>query len=371
MFSPGRNNALTINGTRWSRYCLTATGAVFASGMASAQAAQTHTVKTGDNLSTLARKYHVSIHDLVQANHLTHIDALKLGDQLIIPAAPKPVVAQSAMHQPATIFGNRVTLRIGPQVTARRIDMFDMGARVTVTASRNEWFQVTVADGRVGWIHRDYLKLAGAQDTHPSVARVEKKNHHTVAMIAKKSAVHHAVASVKKQHVTLAHVSHTSRSAVHAAQLKHTARSHFAAASHASNRTRPMVARASDETPSNDVVRTAIAYRGTPYHYGGTGRGGFDCSGFTSYIYRKSGVSLPHNAAAQYSQGSKVAKSELKPGDLVFFHCGRRGISHVGIFVGNGKFVHASSPHSGGVRVDSLEAGYYKSTFRGARRIKK
>ena len=64
-------------------------------------------------------------------------------------------------------------------------------------------------------------------------------------------------------------------------------------------------------------------------------------------------------------------REEFKPGDLVFFHCGRRGISHVGIFVGNGKFVHASSPRSGGVRVDSLNDGYYKSTFRGARRVKK
>ena len=122
---------------------------------------------------------------------------------------------------------------------------------------------------------------------------------------------------------------------------------------------------------SEDIVRTAYAYRGTPYHYGGTGRGGFDCSGFTSYLYRQKGVALPHSAAGQFNHGQHVSKSDLKAGDLVFFHCGRRGISHVGMYVGNGKFVHASSPHSGGVRVDSLNDGYYQRTFRGARRVKK
>ena len=113
----------------------------------------------------------------------------------------------------------------------------------------------------------------------------------------------------------------------------------------------------------------AYGYRGTPYRYGASGRGGFDCSGFTSYVYRKKGVSLPHNAAAQYRKGSRVKSKDLKPGDLVFFNTTRRRVSHVGIYAGEGKFVHASSG-GGRVRVDSLNSGYYRSRLVGARRVK-
>ena len=78
---------------------------------------------------------------------------------------------------------------------------------------------------------------------------------------------------------------------------------------------------------------------------------------------------MPHNAAAQFQCGTAVGRSHMKEGDLVFFETTRRGISHVGIYVGNGKFVHASSAR-GQVRVDSLDGGYYASRFRGARRVK-
>jgi len=86
-------------------------------------------------------------------------------------------------------------------------------------------------------------------------------------------------------------------------------------------------------------------------------------------VYGEKGVDLPHSAAAQFGRGSRVAKGSLKSGDLVFFSTTRRGISHVGIYVGDGKFVHASSAR-GRVRVDSLAEGYYSDRFRGARRVK-
>ncbi len=120
--------------------------------------------------------------------------------------------------------------------------------------------------------------------------------------------------------------------------------------------------------PATDVIRTAYAYRGVPYVYGGTGGRGFDCSGFTSTIYRKKGVRLPRTAAEQFNKGRHIDSSHMKEGDLVFFHTTHSGISHVGIYAGDGKFVHASSS-GGSVRVDSLESGYYKDRLRGARRV--
>jgi cell wall-associated NlpC family hydrolase len=117
-----------------------------------------------------------------------------------------------------------------------------------------------------------------------------------------------------------------------------------------------------------EVVRTALTYRGTRYVRGGTGGRGFDCSGFTSYVYRKYGVRLPHSSSAQANCGQPVSKGDLQPGDLLFFQTRGHRISHVGLYVGGRKFVHASTPRQG-VLVSSLNEAYYARRFRMARRV--
>lgn len=128
------------------------------------------------------------------------------------------------------------------------------------------------------------------------------------------------------------------------------------------------IASSQPDRSSHSLIQTALACRGTHYQRGGTSRGGFDCSGFTRFIYAKYGISLPHSSAAQAAKGTSVSRSELKPGDLVFFATYRQAISHVGIYIGNGNFVHASS-HGRGVTVDALNSSYYGPRYRGARRV--
>jgi cell wall-associated NlpC family hydrolase len=111
------------------------------------------------------------------------------------------------------------------------------------------------------------------------------------------------------------------------------------------------------------VVGIAMQYLGTPYVYGGASPGGFDCSGFVMYVFSQIGVSLPHNAAAQYGYGMPVSRDQLQPGDLVFFN----GLGHVGIYIGGGQFIH--SPHTGDVVKISSISGWYSSTWVGARRL--
>jgi cell wall-associated NlpC family hydrolase len=111
-------------------------------------------------------------------------------------------------------------------------------------------------------------------------------------------------------------------------------------------------------------IAYATLLLGVPYTYGGTSpESGFDCSGFTRYVYEHFGVELPHYSVAQYELGRNVPRGDLEPGDLVFFD----GLGHVGLYLGGGTFIHA--PHTGTeVSVDSL-SGWYADRYDGARRI--
>jgi cell wall-associated NlpC family hydrolase len=112
------------------------------------------------------------------------------------------------------------------------------------------------------------------------------------------------------------------------------------------------------------VVGIAMQYLGIPYQWGGSSPDtGFDCSGFVMYVYAQVGISLPHNAAMQYSYGTAVSQSELQPGDLVFFN----GLGHNGIYIGGNQFIH--SPHTGDVVKISSISGWYADTWYGARRL--
>ena len=117
----------------------------------------------------------------------------------------------------------------------------------------------------------------------------------------------------------------------------------------------------------SSIVATAKQYLGYKYTYGGSSPStGFDCSGFTSYVFKQHGISLNRTAAGQYSNGVAVSRANLQPGDLVMF--GKSGINHVAIYIGGGQIIHASTP-STGVRIDSLSTGYYNNNYVGARRI--
>lgn len=123
-----------------------------------------------------------------------------------------------------------------------------------------------------------------------------------------------------------------------------------------------------------DILNTAEKYMGTPYCMGATGPTRFDCSGFTSYVYKKRNIKLNRTSREQYTQGISVNKSEVRPGDLVFFGSRRsgKGVGHVGIVYsieddGSFKFVHASCKR--GVTISSSTDDYYTRMYRGARRI--
>ena len=124
---------------------------------------------------------------------------------------------------------------------------------------------------------------------------------------------------------------------------------------------------ANSESENDSIIKTAEKYLKTPYRFGGESPKGFDCSGFVKFVYDKNGKKLPRTADVQYRTGQKVERTGLKPGDLVFFNTYAPGASHVGIYYGSGKFIHAST--SKGVMISRLDEPYWKPRYLGARRV--
>lgn len=318
---------------RWLTLCglIIAYGALWTTG---AMAQRVVVVKENDTVWSLAKRYQVLPQDIVKANGLKNPDSLKPGTRLRIPSAVKPIIAPEAMRKTAVINGDRVCVRYAPNRTDRFVTLLDKGHAVLVTARKGNWLQVKTSTGQIGWVRDDLVKVTGTLAMKPS--------SHAVQKIAKRPAVQSAHRS-KNTRVTSARRVTSLRSA--------------------NGR------RSSGASAGESIVHVASRFKGVRYRWGGSSRSGFDCSGFTRYVFRqRAGVELPHSASAQFRKGTPVSRSELKPGDLVFFQTYRRGASHVGIYIGNGQFIHASSA-GGRVRVDSLNDGYYRQRYVGARRL--
>jgi len=125
---------------------------------------------------------------------------------------------------------------------------------------------------------------------------------------------------------------------------------------------------ATTANPGHAVLQAAQGRIGSPYEYGGAGPDAFDCSGLVTYAHRQIGVAVPRTAAQQFAAATPVKRGELRPGDVVFFRLESRNVSHVGIYAGDGRFVHA--PQRGGnVRMASLDEEHFSRSFAGGGRL--
>ena len=196
-----------------------------------------------------------------------------------------------------------VNFRSQPNTSSSVLASLSNGTTVNVTGVQGGWFKATY-NGQTGYIHPDYVSFAGGQTSSDSSTVAPSNNV----------------------------VSYSGTSAKRASVLEY-----------------------------------AAQFLGTPYVYGGSTPSGFDCSGFTSYVFKNTVGSIPRVAQAQFDATTRVSMDELLPGDLVFFGSSASSISHVGIYVGNNQFIH--SPHTGDVvKYDSL-TGSYASRFQGGGRV--
>ncbi|MDQ1326164.1 MAG: hypothetical protein QG564_1289 [Campylobacterota bacterium] len=312
-----------------------------------------HTIKSGDSLYTIARKYDTSVIELQKANSIKQGEVLKLGKVLKVPVGVK---TSKKMAQKNSVKSIAYTIHKGDTLFA--------------IARKHH----TTIDGikRANNIkNRETLKL-GRIIQIPQNTNVQSKNKKIIQVATKTNKLQKEKKAIK----SLAAKKKQSNDILKTALVSH-------AAPLASDRVQKNNQKISSKTAKlknttlcnvepTKITTLAKQKLGKKYVWGATGnRDTFDCSGLTTYVYKKNGISLPRRAIAQSKVGKPVSKKELRKGDLVFFDTSksRKGyVNHVGIYIGDGKFIHASSAKNKVVITD-LSKSFYNERFKVARRV--
>ena len=302
--------------------------------------------------------------------------------------------SESVQEEKTKLISEDTKLKIVPAINATDIIEVKANQEVTIIETINNW--VCIQSGNTkGWIRSEKLKVKEEQKVEEKQEEQEKneteatveetkiktqfitsetvnlrKEPNTSSEIVSKLSLNMAVdvysedggwskvkVSGKEGYISSSLLSDKKKETSRAAETPRT---------NENNTQTTTTSSAPASKSGGSVVETAKSYIGSSYVYGGSGPSSFDCSGFTSYVYKQYGVSLNRTAAGQYSNGTAVSKEELQPGDLVMF--GKSGINHVGIYIGGGQMVHAANP-SRGVTTDTINSGYYYNNYVGARRV--
>ena len=280
------------------------------------------------------------------------------------------------------VSGTNVRVRSGAGTGYDILKTLDKGTLVELTVQEGDWYRISY-DGARGYIASQYVTrydsatgLSGAGKVTADVLNIRSAPKSGSTSLG--TASHGAVLTVTGIEGSWFAVSYNGVSGYVASQYVLIC-SPSTADTSAPETPKETPAETPDETPADnpaatvsgsEIVSLAQQYLGVPYVYGGSSPSGFDCSGFTMYIFAQVGVKLPHGATSQLSYGASVSRSELQPGDLVFFQDYGAVASHVGIYIGGDQFIHASSSYYNGhcVVISSLTETYYNSHYYTARR---
>ena len=238
-----------------------------------------------------------------------------------------------------SVSGSNVNLRSGAGTSAKKVAVGNKGDKAYILGVENGWYQV-IFEGKICFIRSDFLDLTQApyENKASSISPIFYRGGKSTGVEVSASALGGNSGSASSNS---GNSSNSSSSA----------------------------SKPSGSVTGSQIVETAKKYLGVPYVYGGTSPSGFDCSGFVYYVLKSHGITVSRSSAAMYKCGTPISKSELQPGDLVFFqNTYARGISHVGIYVGNGQFIH--SPNRGKVVCFAdLNSDYYTDHYYGSIRV--
>ena len=261
----------------------------------------------------------------------------------------------------AVINCNSVNFRTGPSTNDQIILSFSQGAKVSVLSQENNWCYVRYK-GQLGYVSADYVSVGGMALANPrGIVTGSCVNIRTQPSTSSDIAAQ-ANAGELVELLSLENGWYS---------VSYNGVVGYASADYVREYTGGTASAIGEE-----VAAKALSYLGTPYVYGGSSAKGFDCSGFTMHVMSLFGYSLPHTATGQWnSDGQNIERSDLQPGDLVFFcdpsRSKGKACSHVGIYIGDDEFIHASSGSRSGkkVRINSLTEDYYNGYYKGAKRL--
>lgn len=312
---------------------------------------RTYKVQKNENDWVIARKFDTNLKSLRALNPGVNLEKIKIGQAIRVPGKPavvasaKPATANRIRTKYAKVTGEGSIIRRTPSTTAEKVTTVDAGTRVAVLDYTNGWYKLKFPKGTIGWMRGDLLQSVKTIDA----IRENRSAAKPKTIVATKNQPAKVASKSTTRKPTLTLTSHRTKPTRIAT----------------SKPGRPLAG----SSRASGIIASAQAMIGTPYSWGGTSRGGVDCSGMVQRAFKQNGISLPRTSRDMSTVGTRVAKSDLKPGDLVFFHTGRSTrINHVGIYIGNGKFTHASSG-KGRVRTDSLNDGYYQRKFATSKRV--
>lgn len=256
-----------------------------------------------------------------------------------------------------TVSGDSVRMRMGPSTDFAAIGTLGKGTSVKISGETGSWYEIS-ANGKYGYMSKDYIKIVSTASTG-AVEKMDKVGIITGNGVRMRS-------GAGTSYSTIGYYDKGIQVKVTGKTGSWYAVSYNGLSGYMST---DYVKLSTGSTVANQIVATAKQYLGTPYVYGGSSPRGFDCSGFMYYLYGQYGYKLWRTASTQWANnGVKVEKSELQPGDLVFFSDSVDPIGHVGMYIGDNQFIHASSG-KGCVVITSLSASYYANHYTGAKRI--
>lgn len=256
-----------------------------------------------------------------------------------------------------SVSGNAVRMRMGPSTSFAIVGSYNKGAAAKITGEYDGWYEISI-NGKYGYMKKDYVKLGSAvsepEKTMDSVGTISGNG---VRMRSGPGTSYSVIGYYNRG----IQVNVTGQTGNWYAVTYKGLKGYISA---------DYVKIGTSNALADQIVATAKEYLGTPYVWGGTSPKGFDCSGFVYYVYQQYGYQLQRRASLQYANnGVSVSKSQLQPGDLVFFSDSVDPIGHVGMYIGNGYFIHASSG-KGCVCITELEgSSYYINHYTGAKRI--
>ncbi len=268
-----------------------------------------------------------------------------------------------------------VNFRSGASTSDSVLDKLHDGPRVCVLdETGNGWYKAAY-NGAVGYVSSEYVTLSPVMNIEPGGAKVttevlnmREKPSTSAGIVTRLTSGNVAkIIGINSGWLKVTYGSYTGY--IHPDYIEVVSYS-AAPNRNASSSSAPAVSGQASGT-RQEVVDYAKTFLGVKYVYGGSSPKGFDCSGFTKYVFAHFNVSLQRSSSAQYSTSvTKISKSELQAGDLVFFSrsAGSNKVGHVGIYIGNGNFIHASSPGDV-VKIDTMESGYYKTHYVGSGRV--